>query len=175
MGNWWLRRAAGSAPPHTALIHDLRFLNPADEQVHTLIPEEDYVCAYRAEFRARATGVGFTMQINAATGPRARVAATAHHRSYLTRDMEPNSSATIRFAFTCTLPAGVYVVTAGVVGLVDGRERALEGRPEHLAFRVGSARLGDESLIDLVITPTITIARRGFVTNPAASAHSFRS
>lgn len=173
MEGWWLRRTAERAAPHAVLIHDLRFLNQRDERVQTLVPGEDYVCAYRAEFCARATGVGFTMQINAATGPRARVGATAHHRAYIPRDMEPAWSASIHFAFACTLPAGVYVVTASVVGLVNGRERALDRRPEHLAFRVGSAAaLGDQGLADLVVTPTITIAQRGRWTNHAAPVRS---
>lgn len=139
-----------------ALIRNPCITTLDGKQVNVLVPRQEYLYQYTAEFSQAAELVGFGMLIKTVSGLEIGGATTAFGDDVIER-VEGGKSIRVRFKFRCNLQEGVYFLNAGIYGVIEGERAFLHRLIDASMFRVQAD--GDKNrtgIVDFLIEPEIT-------------------
>jgi len=121
---------------HGAYIETPALLTLAGESVNNLVSRRTYRYTYKVRFTKGASLVRFGMLIRTTSG----VGLGGGMSAALSRDglsyVDADSTYQIEFRFSCALNPGVYFLTSGVIGDVNGSETFLHRIVDIAMFRV---------------------------------------
>ncbi|TJV06776.1 MAG: ABC transporter ATP-binding protein [Mesorhizobium sp.] len=142
-----------------ARIRDLRVLTLNGDKVNVLQMGKRYILEYMVDFSSDAREVGFEFLFKNVTGLVLAGSDTHRVKSERTRLAKSGSALKISFTFSCVMLPGVYLVSAGVRGLVSEQLCMLHKIIEGVLIRVASEpELAAIGYANLDATPQVTLS-----------------
>ncbi|MCA0029722.1 ABC transporter ATP-binding protein [Mesorhizobium sp. B263B2A] len=142
-----------------ARIRDLRVLTLNGDKVNVLQMGKRYILEYMVDFSSDAREVGFEFLFKNVTGLVLAGSDTHRVKGERTRLAKSGSALKINFTFSCVMLPGVYLVSAGVRGLVSEQLCMLHKIIEGVLIRVASEpELAAIGYVNLDATPQVTLS-----------------
>ena len=143
--------------PNGATISNPRILTLDDEEVNVLLRNDEYYFAYDLNFSDHAFNIRPGMSIKTLRGfdlggyGRSEVVETPRY-------VAPGSKILVKLKFQCSLLPGSYFLNAGVIGIVDSKERYLHRGVDILMFEVAAEKhIAATGIVDFSISPQLIL------------------
>ncbi len=132
-----------------ALVSNPRILTPDGERVNVLVKDEEYIYTFDVLFTEEARSARYGMSVKVPSGLYI-CGLYSHTTGNGIEHVEKGTTWCPRFRFRCIFMPGIYFLSAGVNGMVDGTEASLHIVQEIAMFKVQpeAGRLA-EGLVDI--------------------------
>ncbi|MEO6543522.1 MAG: ABC transporter ATP-binding protein [Nitrospiraceae bacterium] len=139
-----------------AYIENVHILDIGGNQVNNLIRGKRYRYAYVARFCESASNVRFGMLIKTVSGVELGGGTSAIQLNDSLTYVRPGAVYRVEFSFQCSLNPGIYFLSAGIIGDVNGEHGYLHRLVDIVMFRIMPDSSGfSTGIIDFSCVPEI--------------------